>query len=63
MKGGLMKKEKIIDDLTYRSWLYQIYWYKMDRFKARKLFKDWKIYEKRHKREKGKGSLGTLPEA
>jgi hypothetical protein len=40
---------KIIDELSYRSWCYQIYLYGMKKEKARLLFKNWKIYEKRSK--------------
>lgn len=56
-----MKNHKVIDELTYRSWRYQIEWYQVDMVKARKLFPEWELYEKRYKKEKRQGKFEVFP--
>lgn len=46
-----MDQLELLDDLNYRSWWYQVNWYGMSRESARKLYKDWKIYEEKEKQD------------
>jgi hypothetical protein len=50
-KTKMNKEIKILEDLTYNSWWYQVNFYGLDKKKVRKLYQNWEDFEDRFKKE------------